>query len=136
MWLIKGREISFEMDDGQKIALPKRYGMIHNPKQSTKCVVYFGPYERAGESVTQMPRIASLYFGSDYDARGGYIDLPEGKWDRVGNVNVIFYDRPGEHSDYYRHEFKEPVPLSRNGEYWRITLPKGSVVNDRGFVSP
>jgi len=136
MWLIKGSNISFELDDGQSLALPKRYGMMHNPKQTTKCLVYFGPFDRTQENVAQVPRIASLYFGSDYKARVGYIDFPRGKWDPVGNVSRIYYERPGEHADYYQHPFNEPVPLSRNGEFHRITLPKGSVVNDRGFVSP
>jgi hypothetical protein len=136
MWLVKGRKISFEMADGPDINLPVSFGMIHNPKQTTKCRVYFGPYEKTPEQVAQLPHIATLYFGSDYNGRVGYVDIPEGKWTAVGDVTRIYYERPGEHADYYQHPFDEPVPLSRNRQWHRIVLPKGCVVNERGFVQP
>jgi hypothetical protein len=135
-WLIKGREISFDMDDGETLSLPIEFGMIHSPDTNRRCSVYFGPYKRTREAVSQLPRIASLYFGSDYDGRVAYIDIPSGAWRPVGKVDVIFYDRPGEHRDYYRHQFEKPVPLSANGRFHRLSLPSGCVVNDRGFVSP
>ena len=136
MWLIKGRRISFEMDDGTTLELPVSHGMMHNPNKQSRCRVYFGPFERSGESITKVDRFTTNYFGSDYKARAGYIDFPEGKWTHVGAVARIYYERPGEFSDYYQHPFKEPVPLSRNGSFYRLELPKGCVVNDRGFVSP
>jgi len=136
MWLVKGRKISFEMQDGQTLELPKRYGMMHNPNRTTKCQVYFGPYDRTQESVAKLPKTASLYFGSDYDGRIGYIDIPSGRWSSVGDVTRIYYERPGQHADYYQHPFKQPVPLSQNGDFYRLALPNGCVVNDRGFVVP
>jgi len=135
-WLIKGREISFDTTDGETIELPIAYGMIHQPDGPKKCHVYFGPYKKTKEAVTELPRIANAYFGSDYKGHVAYIDIPSGKWRTVGEVDVIFYDRPGEHRDYYRHKFDRPIPLSRNGKFYRLSLPSGCVVNDRGFVTP
>lgn len=133
MWLIKGREISFDMDDGETIELPKSFGMIHKP---STCRVYFGPYEKTRESVSELNQAQKLYFGSDYDGLIAYIDFPRGSWQPVGRVDAIFYDRPGEHIDYYRHQFKKSVPLSVSGRFHRLSLPGGCVVNDRGFVDP
>ena len=135
-WLIKGREISFDMTDGETIELPITHGMIHSPDTSKKCHVYFGPYQKTREAVSELPRIANAYFGSDYKGRVAYLDIPNGKWRPVGEVDVIFYDRPGEHRDYYRHKFAKPIPLSVNGRFHRLSLPNGCVVNDRGFVTP
>jgi hypothetical protein len=136
MWLIKGREISFDMEDGETIALPKAYGMIHSPDTVRKCHVYFGPFEKTRQIESELNQTAKKYFGDDYDGRVAYIDIPSGSWRSAGRARVIFYDRPGQYSDYYRHEFSEPVPLSVNGRFYRLSLPDGCVVNDRGFVTP
>ena len=136
MWLIKGREISFDLDSGETVELPIDYGMIHSPDTAKKCHVYFGPYKKTREVVSQLPRIATLYFGSDYDGHVAYVEFPSGSWRPAGKVETIFYDRPGEHRDYYRHKFEEPASLSVNGRFHRLSLPSGCVVNDRGFVWP
>ena len=89
MWLIKGREISFDLDDGETIELPIDHGMIHSPDSKQKCHVYFGPFKKTRQAVSELPRIASAYFGSDYKGRVAYVDIPGGKWRSVGNVDVI-----------------------------------------------
>jgi hypothetical protein len=136
MWLIKGREISFDLTDGETLELPIDHGMIHSPDTAKRCFVYFGPFKKTKTSVSELPRMASLYFGNAYAGHVAYIDIPGGLWRSMGRVDTIFYDRPGEHRDYYRHKFSEPIPLSRNGRFHRLSLPRGCVVNDRGFVSP
>ena len=136
MWLIKGREISFDMDDGETLVLPKAYGMVHSPDTAKKRYVYFGPFQKTKKPVSDLPQLAHAYFGNDYKGHVASIDIPDGSWRSVGRVTVIFYDRPGEHADYYRHEFSTPVPLSSNGRWHRLSLPEGAVVNDRGFVRP
>lgn len=136
MWLIKGREISFDMEDGESLSLPKAYGMIHSPDTTRRCHVYFGPYKSTRKPVSKLPQIARAYFGDRYEGTIAEVDIPEGSWRPVGRATVIFYDRPGEAGDYYRHEFAQPIPLSTNGKFHRLSLPEGCVVNDRGFVKP
>ena len=137
--LIKGRDISFEVLHGKTLTLPKSHGMIHNPDvggDGERCRVYFGPYEKTDGAVTKLTTRARNYFGGDYQGRHAYVNFPSGKWKLSCTIMAIFYQRDGEHADYYRHEFERPLPLYELGKFYRLNLGKGCVLNDRGYVFP
>ena len=140
MILIKGRAVAFEMADGREIVCPRSYGMIHDPegRDLPRCAVFVGPYTRTKKRV-DLTDSAADYFGSGYDACQAEIDVPSGPWKSQGEIAQIYYVRTGiSHAGSYHHRFAESatVRLSRCRSFYRVDLPRGCVVNWRGFVDP
>ena len=153
MIVIKGSHVRFELvsqipaekrkkppaTNGKVISLPNAYGIIHDPDSENfdKCECYFGPYKRTRKRI-EMTQKASAYMGSSYPATFATVDLPSGTWKPIGDVAQIFYKRPGRYSGKYFHPFKAGfVPkLYKNGRFYKLALPGGCIVDDRGFVFP
>lgn len=152
-----GREVEFVLKDGREIkAKQTRDGMLRDPSGTywPKCSLLIAPFENGTEASKQ----AGNYFGRDAEVFEGRVDLPPqslGEWQELGEVREIFYDRAGtKHPGFFRHEFhkprgmyklvflikgraaKEPAVLYQHGDYFRLDLPKGCVVDDRGIVVP
>lgn len=151
-----GREVTFDLDDGDSLDLPARMGMLYDgsgsywPNNSLLCV----EFEQGSDEVDA----GHDYFGSNAIVYKGHVDLPPkalGEWQRVGVVTQVFYDRAGtKHPGYYKHEFNAPrgmvklialfkkrvatgdcVLYELDGCY-RLELPKGCIIDDRGIVLP
>lgn len=131
------------MDDGARVVLPPKFGIIHDPEgvDLPKCNVYLGPYEISRKQAT-LTKAAAAYFGHSYRGRVARVDVPKGPWNVVGSARVIFYERPGRYQGRYFHPFykkaafPKPLLLRKCGAFFKLDLPDGCVVNDRGFVFP
>jgi hypothetical protein len=142
MIVIKGSHVRFELADGSIVHPPASFGMIHDPDGETlsKCDVYVGPYKK-GRKEVPLTRHARSYFGRSYVTRSANVDVPGGPWNPVGDVVQIFYRRPAttqtaKHRGNYFHKMKKPVGLSKCRSFYRLELPDGCIVNERGFVFP
>jgi len=143
--IAKGRNVFVDLSDGREVTLPGT--MLHDPegKAWPRNSVLFGPIAR-GHRGAPPDDDAQAYFGSGYRAKVGSAKVPprglQG-WQRVGTVTDIYYTRGGRsHPGRYHHGFGQGmfnhgrVTLYRRGRWWRIQLPRGSVLNARGFVKP
>jgi len=146
--LIKGDHVRFEMTDGSMVTLPEAHGIIHDPEgyQLPYCDVYFGPFETTRQRV-ELTKKAKAYFGRGYEGNRAIVDVPiEGPWEPIGESIQIFYKRRGKDTRKFYHPKKQPVRLSRctarvaregaSGTFYRLELPNGCVLDDRGFVWP
>ena len=142
MILIKGDALIFQTDTGRMIDLPTKSGIIHDPdgEDRPKCEVFFGPYRILRQRPTGTTRAATKYFGSRYKPAMATVDLPKGPWEPIAKVVKIFYKRGlrgADHAGGFHHPFaRTPLTLSKCGRYWRLSLPQGCIVDDRGFVFP
>lgn len=123
--------------------------MMHDEsgKAWAYCSVLVGPFQQ-GDTALANDSSMRWYFGKGYEARRGKVDLPPraiGKWQEVGQVERIFYERTGERAPgYFQHPFKKEtffgkeirVVLYRHDRFLRLELPDGCIINDLGFVSP
>jgi hypothetical protein len=154
MIVVKGSNVKFELTRpagapsatknphkiaGKVISLPAAYGIIHDPEGEhfDRCECFFGPYKSTQRKV-EMTSKAKAYMGPSYPARFAVVDVPRGPWNSVGEVAQIFYRRPGRYSGKYFHPFKDGYAptLSKCGRFYRLSLPGGCIVDDRGFVFP
>ena len=150
MMIVKGTRVELERLDGSILKIPARYGMLHDPEgaQRARCEVFFAPFtelRRVPETVTPA---AKRYLGDNYEARLVRTDIPRSGWVDAGLVKTIWYTRNGNRGKHrpnedFVHPFrspipfrKNPVPLSRSGRVYRISLGTGCVIDDRGFVFP
>ena len=97
------------------------------------------------------------YFGDGVRVALGSIDIPEGPWRPIGKIAVIRYRRIGkakivlegqpgqdEHDPEeivvrnFEHKYDPSVSLlySHRPLAWRLPLPEGCIVDERGFVRP
>lgn len=145
--LVKGGEIDLYVlrprsTREHTLVLPTGYGMCHYVgdddygKSLGNCALFFGPIIVTNERVEEVPKEASRYFGDDYDARKALLDIPDGKWNPHGHVVEIIYYRPGRYAADWKHEFAEPVPLFKQGRWWKLKLPKDCSVTYRGIERP
>lgn len=152
--IIKGSNVQFEMKrpegapsatdapkkiSGKLVKLPTNYGIIHDPEGEhfDKCECFFGPHKSTTRTVEMTPK-AKAYMGPSYPATFAVVDVPQGPWNSVGEVAQIFYKRPGRYQGRYFHPFKTGYgpSLFKSGRYYRLALPGGCIVDDRGFVFP
>lgn len=127
------------------VTLPKGYVVIHDTAGNllSKCDLYIVKWHpNYGVSISDLPHQeladARKYYGDKTPIKVGSVDVPEGPWNVVGHVQLIRYFRAGHDQDYYEHEFDPPVELydCERPLAWRLPLPQGCVVDDRGFVWP
>lgn len=127
------------------IVIPTDFVLVHDTKAAllNRCELYLLRWRKGGAGDTSLihpddVQAAHDYFGSGYQLQHGSVELPDGKWERVAKVAFIRYTRQGQHAAKYEHEFEPPAwiydctrPLS-----WKLKLPNGCIVDDRGFVRP
>lgn len=155
MIIVKGEAVAFEMqrpagapearDDpqntyGRILKLPRNYGIIHDPdgEEIPRCECLIGPYTRTRQRAN-LTRLAKHYFGKNYPAVIVSVDRPQkSKWQMIGEVAQIFYERRGKYAAKYFHPFKTGYgpTLLKQGRFYRLALARGCIVDDRGFVFP
>lgn len=158
MLLCMGRDVAFVLRErGREIsARRKRDGMLYDEHGThwPKTSLLVTPFENGDEEI-DTPQ-GRNYYGRETTVFKGQVDLPPrplSAWHYRGEVKEVFYDRAGKYEGPFRHEFnaprglwqllwpfkkgaKEPALLyARRGSY-RIELPDGCIVDDRGIVVP
>lgn len=154
-----GRAVLFVTKAGRDLNAPARHGMLHDPNGETwpKCSLLVTHFEQGWkESKASEGRD---YFGRNAIVWEGETELPPrdlARWKTVGELSTIFYDRAGTKAPgYFRHVFHKPrglwrllflvkpraakgaVVLSRYGRNtYRVDLPSGCIVDDRGIALP
>lgn len=163
--LATGTRVHIDLDDGRRIHGVPGSASLHDRtgRAWPKCSVLIMVFPRSGarlateEEMTGAPR---QYLGRTYRGKVSEpIDLPPkalGAWERVGTVSrvkgdkgEIWYSRGGtKHPGRYRHEFNKggklvgffkgegTVVLYQRGRALRLQLPRGCMLDDRGFVWP
>lgn len=83
-------------------------------------------------------QVARQYFGNGIPISVGEVEVPEGPWQRVAKVKYIRYRRYGYAKANYEHPFNPPVFLyaTQRPLAWKLKLPNGCIVDERGFVRP
>ena len=127
------------------IVLPRGYVVVHDTHGVllSKCDLYIVKWHSSGGLMPadlphQQLKAAQSYYGAKTPIKCGQVDIPEGPWRELGRVSFIRYFRAGEQQDNYEHEFDPPVDLcdTKQPLAWRLPLPEGCSVDDRGFVWP
>jgi hypothetical protein len=155
--LVRGDIVSCEMADGSTVEFPKSWGLVHDTGGGCvhECEIFVCPYTVQGNLHGEVPEevhnAATDYWGEGYKLLQGFVELPNGPWDRVGRIVRVYYDRYGELASPYQHPFKQDVKdaailyrqrraqkYGRSGSHkaYRISLPDGCVINAHGFVWP
>jgi len=125
------------------------------------CSLLIGEFDRGKTESDE----GSDYFGRSATVFEGGIDLPPeniSTWHKLGEINEIYYDRAGtKHPGFFHHKFnkaknltqlllypfksrafKKPAVLysfwrrKTSEQFYRIELPDGCIVDDRGIVVP
>lgn len=146
---VRGDAVKLDLDDGQSIEFPRPWGMVQDPSGTilSRCEVLILPYEvdltQEVLDAKQCARSAREYFGSKTKLYWGDLEVPRGRWERVGRVvHVIWYRRYGFASGNFYHPFKQsmqtPVDVHRlkSGKAYKLSLPDGCVLTRHGFVWP
>lgn len=154
-----GRDVFFVLRGGREVsARRRRDGMLYDSSGYywPKCSLLVAPFEQ-GRDTCDVSK-ARDFFGRRVDVLEGRVpQLPPKDmhaWRAVGEVDQVFYDRAGKHDGPFRHKFNSPhgmfklvalfkkrvaeskvILYSLNGCY-RLELPRGCIVDDRGFVLP
>jgi hypothetical protein len=86
--------------------------------------------------------VAEKYFVGEHgevpeNIEVGSVVVPRGRWKRVIEIRAIRYRRFGWKKGF-EHRYERPVWVyaASRGSAWKVELPNGCVVNERGFVSP
>lgn len=147
---------------GKTIVPPPDAGLLHDESGDywPKCSLLIADFERGDEQTDE----GESYFGRGATITRGYAEAPPddlSAWQRLGEIKTIFYDRAGtKHPGFFRHEFNKPRDLWRlvflikgkaakqpavlythysrrlGQTFYRVELPDGCIVNDRGIVLP
>lgn len=154
--IVKGTAIIFEMKSGDDIKPPRGYAMLHDPdgKAWPYRSVLVGPWRKGGKASDEELTIEMRkYLGRSHTIHKGGVNLPprQGPWESLGEIAILFYKRTGSRvppeKRKMRHEFGKTsvakillghgkAHLSKCGSWYRVNLPRGAVVDDRGFVWP
>lgn len=156
-----GREIVIVLSSKREISPPMRAGMLydHTGTDWPRCSLLIAGF-RGDTHDPDKRELSSArdYFGRDADIGAGTVDLPTTRlssWRRVGEASEIFYGRAGTKAPgYFRHRFhkprglwkvifffkgragKDPVVVYKLGRAYRLELPKGCMIDDRGIAVP
>lgn len=127
------------------IELPGNYVLVHDTAGEllNRCDFYVVRwYTDRGQSDhskigSKALRDAHAYFGSGTSIKLGSVDIPEGPWKRETKVKCIRYRRHG-YDKLFEHTYDVPVDLFTTDRplAWRVSLPSGCIVDERGFVRP
>lgn len=158
MLICMGRQVSFDLAGRKKLDAPVRNGMLHDPsgKYWSACSLLIAPFNNGDEEADD--GAGRDYFGRNATVYEGRCELPDktlSRWRAVGTVAQVFYDRAGtKYPGYYKHKFNSPrgvyklvalfkkrvaeskVVLYKLDNFYRLELPNGCIVDDRGIVLP
>lgn len=159
--LVRGDKISFvsseqvertgvhSLDDSKMpsdIVLPDDYVLVQDPtgRHLSKCDFYVVRWQNvapnSGKLSGKVKEIALDYFGDGAKIKRGSVELPEidCQWNSVAEIAFIRYRRAGELEGLYEHPYNPRVHLYETDAplAWRLPLPTGCVVDERGFVWP
>jgi len=156
---IYGRAIRLHMDSGKMIQ--PRGAMIHDPsgRDWPKCSLLIVPVGRSrvrkatDEEYEGAPK---HYLGRDHNPKVVQVTFPSSstaEWKRIGELRRIDYVRGGTKAPGgYKHHINkprgvyrvthllrggdQPVVVSKLGSAYRLDLPNGCIIDDRGIVYP
>jgi hypothetical protein len=140
--------VLIEPDDASQIILPDDCWLIGDKsgKLWRECDVYILKCKRvSSKNVEFDPQDLSEaedYWGPRDKWAPYQFAIPRGKWKKVAQVVRIGYrrGRTGNwlHPGPQEPPFEKPVSLYVNerGDGWRLRLPGGCVLDDRGFIYP
>ena len=157
--LVRGDKISFvsseqaarvgvhPLDDTKMpsdIELPADFVLVHDTSGVLfdRCHMYIVRWRSAGKKLADVHqddvKVAREYFGKGSRLNVGDVEVPEGRWNRIAKIRFIRYRRAGHARGNYEHEFDPPVYLysTQGGLAWKLRLPDGCIVDERGFVRP
>jgi hypothetical protein len=125
------------------IVLPSSYVIVHDAvgRLLSKCDVYVLKWVRGKPQTDSEVRRADLrvardYFGPRASIRSGSVALPSGNWAPKALVRFIRYRRFG-FAIPFEHRYDPPVELMQTASRaYRLPLPEGCVIDNRGFVRP
>jgi hypothetical protein len=150
--LVKGHSVSFDLPT-LEIDARKEHGMMHDPtgRLWKKTSILVGPYWRSKEEADGDGHMRD-YFGSSHLIRVGDAKLPPKgleRWRFIGDVEKIWYTRTGKKygGKRFQHGFNKSLlgrivkgkgraRLYQLGEWYRLELPRGAIVDGRGFLWP
>lgn len=118
------------------------------------CSLLVAPFENGREPCDAEK--ARDFFGRTTRVFEGQASLPPRElhaWRRLGEVDQVFYDRAGKHAGPFRHKFNaprglwqilwpfmkgsdKPAVLYAHSGCYRVELPQGCIIDDRGIVLP
>lgn len=153
MLIVKAHSVSFDLTDGTKMDAPARHGMMHDPtgRAWKKNSVLVGPYERLREE-SDGDKYTRDYLGRTHQVHVGDAKLPPkalGEWTTEGDVERIWYTRTGKKNGGKRFQHgingfwlarlfkgKGRAVLYKHGAWLRLELPRGAILDSRGFIWP
>lgn len=131
------------------VKLETNYVVVHDPsgRLLSSCDLYIVKWHRlhmrastdAEELSPEAVAAAKKYYGRNVAIRVGSVEIPEGPWSRIpGKMAMIRYRRYGVDADDYEHVWEPSVSVfdCAHPIAWRLPLPEGCVVDERGFVRP
>lgn len=144
MLLVRGDVRQLELEESM-IQFPAEWGAVQDTEGTffLRCDVLITPYVRG--HIQDCPftqselKQAGKYFGPNYEPFRCFVDIPKNAWHFVGHVRAIRYARKGRRGGVMRHgPFKVPIPLYRSSSFraYKLVLPCGCVLDERGFVWP
>jgi hypothetical protein len=148
-FLVRGDLVKFDLEGGGHQDVPNSWGLIHDPKGAVlnPCDIRIGPYTSTGREARIddpiLSRICRAYFGHGMKIYDGKLEIPEGQWDLVGRIEVVYYARygRGNYDGLFRHPIKMQAPAVdlyklRRGQGYRLQFPQGCIIDSHGFVWP
>ena len=151
-FLVMGTLVSFKLRGRREVIdAPDRLGLIHCASGSEwpRCVLMVGPFQRGDEIPSSEVSLAARKFlrTDDYKPHEGSFTSPRvdsDSWRVLGSLQKIWYLRQGALDFYLKHEFKRrqflvfpaETTLAKLGSWWKITMPRLCIINERGIVSP
>ena len=151
--IAKGRACRFDMKDGSSISA--RGGMLHDPsgRYWPRNSILIGPFRPRRRKVTDEEYRGSAvdYLGRRHKAYVGSIDTPPKSlagWTYEGEVETLWYTRGGTkargrfYHDVNGHALSTAIKgrgkirLYRRGRFYRLQLPRGAILDSRGYVWP
>jgi hypothetical protein len=156
-----GREVAIVLRTKRELAPSVRAGLLYDDSGDAwpRCSLLIATFDGFTHEPTSAERRAAKdYFGRSATIGAGRVTIPPRSlsgWRRVGDVTDIFYDRAGTKAPgYFHHRFhkprglwkllflfkptaaKAPVVLYQRRGAYRLELPDGCIVDDRGIALP
>ncbi len=153
MLIAKGKAVSFDMANGDEIDAPARSAMLHDPRGRfwKRTSILVAPFKR-GSGETGGDADSKDYLGRTHLTRVGDVPLPPKElsaWTYEGECEKIWYTRHGaKHGGTrFHHTFNKSLlgrlvkgrgkaRLYSRGSLYRLELPRGAIVDGRGFLWP
>lgn len=141
-----GKVCPMKLDDEampSDVRLPKNYVLVHDTEGTIlgKCDFYVVKWRGNGGRAANpdaLPEAVTKYFGNETPIRAGSVEIPDGPWKRVCQVRFIRYRRHGYHEKGFEHEWAAPqwLYVCERPLAWKVPLPAGCQVTEKGFERP